>query len=90
MRDIDELYNYAKRNPASLKFRDLIWLVEALGYRFSRQRGSHVLYDRPGLLRPLNFQPIGDMAKPAQVRELIRAHEEWLRGNASVPDKKEP
>ena len=90
MGDIQQLLERARRHPASLKFRELIQLAEALGFTKARHRGtSHLLYTTPNLRRPLNFQPRGDMAKPEQVRQLIRAYDELSRANTKAAESKE-
>jgi predicted RNA binding protein YcfA (HicA-like mRNA interferase family) len=67
----------AKSNPAGIRFRDLVRLVEAAGFELRRQVGSHRVYKRAGL-PIINIQPEGSMAKGYQVKQvvaLIETHE---------------
>jgi hypothetical protein len=52
-------------------FDDFVRLVQAFGFDFERQRGSHQIYRHPLVLEKLNLQPLRDgSAKPYQVRDL--------------------
>lgn len=68
-----ELLERARRNPAGLRFAELCSLAECHGWVFTRQRGSHRLFERLGDARLMNFQEDRGMAKPYQVRQLLRA-----------------
>jgi predicted RNA binding protein YcfA (HicA-like mRNA interferase family) len=61
----------AKSNPAGVRFRDLVRLVEAVGFVLDRQKGSHRVYRREGLTARINLQPQGSMAKVYQVRQVL-------------------
>jgi predicted RNA binding protein YcfA (HicA-like mRNA interferase family) len=66
-----------RKNPASLEFRELVRLVEALGYRLDRQRGSHQIFRHPGPGLPIiNLHADGKQAKAYQVRQVLRLIEE--------------
>ena len=53
-------------------FRDLLRLLEALGFELVRTRGSHHIYGHPAAPGLLNFQEVGGQAKPYQIRQLLR------------------
>lgn len=73
-----EVLEQARRSPASLRFRDLQRLVEAIGYVLRRQKGSHHVFThaaRPALPM-VNLQSDGASAKPYQVRQVVRLIDE--------------
>lgn len=73
MADCEKLLKKARRSPAGLRFAELCRLAECFGFEFSRQRGSHVIYKRPGHRTLMNFQDVKGKAKPVQVRNLLDA-----------------
>ena len=56
---------------------ELVALVEALGFRLDRVRGSHRIYRHPDIPRPVPLQPARGKARPYQVRQLLRLVEEY-------------
>jgi hypothetical protein len=46
-------------------------VAEAFGFELNRVRGSHHIYQRPGVPEPLNLQNVHGKAKPYQVRQLL-------------------
>ena len=66
-----EILAQAKSNPAGVRFRDLLRLIEAAGFVFERQSGSHRIYRREGL-PVINVQPAGSMAKGYQVKQVVK------------------
>jgi predicted RNA binding protein YcfA (HicA-like mRNA interferase family) len=60
-----------RNSAANVRFADLCAVVEALGYTFDRQSGSHRIYQCEGL-RTINLQPgQSGKAKPYQVRQVL-------------------
>ena len=59
-----------RQGRGNIAFRDLQRLLEKLGFRLDRVSGSHHIYIRTGVTRPINIQPLGKDAKPYQVRQL--------------------
>jgi HicA toxin of bacterial toxin-antitoxin, len=55
----------------NVAFGDARRLLEALGFRELRTRGSHHVYGRPGILEQLNLQDRNGQAKPYQLRQLV-------------------
>jgi hypothetical protein len=81
MAGLNELLRRAQANPSSLRFAEACQLAEGAGFELARQRGSHRVYKRPGLLRLLNLQPARNgMAKAYQVRQLLVAIDELQSG----------
>ena len=69
-----QLFNAAKANPRNVRFQDLEKLAIYVGFRFSREKGSHKLYKRLDDPRhTMNFQRAKkkSMAKEYQVKNLI-------------------
>jgi HicA toxin of bacterial toxin-antitoxin, len=58
------------RGSAAIKFTDFQALLQALGFRLERSRGSHRIYRHPDIARPFPIQPEGPDAKRYQVHEL--------------------
>lgn len=61
----------------NVAFGEFLALVEALGFRLDRVRGSHRIYRHPDVPRPVPLQPVKGKAKPYQVRQLLRLLEEY-------------
>jgi predicted RNA binding protein YcfA (HicA-like mRNA interferase family) len=78
-RGSSEILGQARRSVANVRFRDLLKLVEALGYTKARQRGSHQIYSHPSRkdLPIVNLQSDGATAKPYQVRQVLRLIDEY-------------
>ena len=51
------------RGSAAIKFTDFQALLQALGFRLERSRGSHRIYRHPDIARPFPIQPEGPDAK---------------------------
>jgi predicted RNA binding protein YcfA (HicA-like mRNA interferase family) len=69
-------------SPANLRFRDLVRLVEAFGFRLSRTSGSHHIFIHSVVEEAVNIQDVNGKAKPYQVRQvlkLVERHDLQLR-----------
>lgn len=53
----------------NIKFKDLQKLLDIMGFEY-RIRGDHFIYYYKGLPEILNIQPVGNMAKPYQVKQI--------------------
>ena len=63
-----KLYMKALNNPRGLRFEEFSALIEAFGFAFKRQAGSHHMHFRPGVPELVNVQPTKDgKAKDYQV-----------------------
>lgn len=71
MSKLEKILDKARNQPNNFRFDDLIWLAEQVGFVRSRQRGSHVMLDHPGLDVEMNFQEAKGKAKPYQIRQLL-------------------
>jgi predicted RNA binding protein YcfA (HicA-like mRNA interferase family) len=67
----NRILDSARASPASLRF------AEALGFRLSRVKGSHHIFACPDVQELLNPQEVHGMAKPYQVRQLLRLMERY-------------
>ena len=55
----------------NVKFRDVLRLAEAFGFRVSRVRGSHHIVTHDRISEQLNLQDADGEAKPYQIRQLL-------------------
>lgn len=72
------LSRIASGSTKNIGFNEFCALIEAVGFKHDRTRGSHMLYYHPTVRERLNVQPLktGD-AKPYQVRQLLRLIEQY-------------
>jgi len=54
---------------SSINFKDICRLLEYLGFK-CRQKGSHHIFYKEGIVEILNLQPLGNQAKAYQVRQV--------------------
>ncbi|MBX9928485.1 MAG: type II toxin-antitoxin system HicA family toxin [Gemmatimonadaceae bacterium] len=73
MSDCDDLLSKARNNPQGVRFSDICALATCFGWVFDRASGSHHIYKKAGHRIAMNFQDVRGMAKPYQVRQLLRA-----------------
>jgi len=71
------LLERAIRNPASLRFDEMVQLAEAFGFRRSRQRGSHHIFSHAKVRELLNLQDVKGTAKPYQVQQFLKLVERY-------------
>ncbi len=78
MTQIEKLYARVIADPGQqISFRDFVALIEAVGFRHSRSKGSHRSYRHSDCSRLLVIQPQGSKAKRYQVREFLDMVEEF-------------
>ncbi len=78
MVDVLRLYARVRRNPANVRFTQIVRLAEEVGFVEVRVSGSHHIFrhrDYRGVL--VNLQNQGGEAKPYQVRQLVALVEEY-------------
>lgn len=81
MTKIDKLYARVLANPShAISFRDFVTLIEAVGFRHARTKGSHRSYIHAACPKLLVVQPKGKEAKRYQVREFLDMIEEYGLG----------
>jgi len=64
-------------SPKNVQFSDMISLVEAFGFRLSRVRGSHFIFEHPRIPELVNLQEKNGKAKPYQVRQFLELVEQY-------------
>ena len=62
------------RSDANISFADICHLLERAGFTRKPGKGSHTLFHKEGVEEIINLQPIGNKAKPYQVKQIGRAH----------------
>lgn len=72
-----KLLDKALSNPRNLRFREMVALVEAFGFRLARINGSHHIFSHPGVSELVNIQNVGGSAKPYQIRQFLRLVERY-------------
>ena len=70
--DSRKLLRKALDSPQSLRFADALKLAKAFGFRLDRITGSHHIMRRTGIPELVNLQNVSGMAKPYQVRQLLK------------------
>lgn len=71
----------------NVRFADLVRLVEAYGFHRSRTRGSHHIFAHPDARELVNLQDVKGLAKPYQIRQLLRLVERYnLELQSSEPE----
>jgi predicted RNA binding protein YcfA (HicA-like mRNA interferase family) len=72
------LYIKALNNPRGVRFEEFVALVEAFGFGFVRQTGSHRMHFRAGIPELVNVQPTKDgKAKDYQVERFLKLVERY-------------
>ena len=66
------LRRLARGAVRNVRFSDIIDLVEGMGFRLDRTRGSHHVFVHPDVPEVLNLQPGGGQAKACQIRQFLR------------------
>lgn len=61
----------------NVAFADMQKLVEGLGFRLARVRGSHHIFVHPRIDELLNLQKVDGEAKPYQLRQFLRLVERY-------------
>ncbi len=69
-RSLTGTYQKVLSGQGTIAFRDFEALLEALGFAFKGQKGSHRIYFHPSVGRPFPVQPDGKETKRYQVRQL--------------------
>lgn len=60
-----------------MRFREMVTLVEAFGFRLSRVSGSHHIFTHPQVQELVNLQDVKGQAKPYQIRQFLRLVEQY-------------
>jgi predicted RNA binding protein YcfA (HicA-like mRNA interferase family) len=65
------------QSQTNVRFADVVWLAEGLGFRLSRVAGSHHIYAHPSIPAQLNLQNVSGQAKPYQIKQLLKLIERY-------------
>jgi hypothetical protein len=76
----NKLLGKALSNPQGLRFSEALKLASAFGFNVDRISGSHHILKRPGIPELLNLQNARGMAKPYQIRQLLKLVEKHNLG----------
>ena len=61
----------------NIRFREVVILAEAFGFRLSRVKGSHHIFVHPNVQEFVNLQDVGGKAKPYQIHQLLELVERY-------------
>jgi predicted RNA binding protein YcfA (HicA-like mRNA interferase family) len=53
----------------NISFSDLVLILKTLGFEL-RIKGSHHIFFKEGIVEIINLQPVGEKAKPYQVKQV--------------------
>ncbi len=67
----------ARRNPANIRFADMLKLVESFEFVLDRIEGSHHIFKRQGIPKLVNLQNFGGKAKDYQVKQFLKLVDEY-------------
>jgi predicted RNA binding protein YcfA (HicA-like mRNA interferase family) len=79
-----KLLKQALTGSRDIRFGDMVLLVQAFGFRLSRTKGSHHIFNHPEIPELVNLQEVGGKAKPYQIRQFLRLVERY---NLSLGDE---
>ncbi len=72
-----KLYQKARTSPCNYSYKDLCWLVEHVGFKFSGGKGDHRIYKLPGIVEIINLQNVKGKAKPYQIKQVLSLVEKY-------------
>lgn len=61
----------------NIRFTEFVTLVEAFGFELSHIRGSHHIFEHPGVPEILNLQNHKGQVKPYQIRQSLQLVEQY-------------
>ena len=56
----------------NVRFEEVVALAEIYGFRLARIKGSHHIFVHPEVRELINLQNVNGMAKPYQIRQLLK------------------
>lgn len=77
MGDWGKMLLQMRQCPKNTRFTDICKLAVKFGFRFRGGRGSHRIYAQRGVFEILNFQNVGGMAKPYQIRQFLNVIDKY-------------
>jgi predicted RNA binding protein YcfA (HicA-like mRNA interferase family) len=72
-----KLLNKILSGSQNIRFGDFVTLVEAFGFKLSRTRGSHHIFEHPDVPEILNLQNHKGQVKPYQIRQFLQLVEQY-------------
>jgi predicted RNA binding protein YcfA (HicA-like mRNA interferase family) len=72
-----KLLKKALTNPRNMRFKEMVTLIEAFGFRLSRVKGSHHIFAHAQVRELINIQDVHGQAKPYQVRQFLQLVERY-------------
>jgi predicted RNA binding protein YcfA (HicA-like mRNA interferase family) len=72
-----KLLQRALAGSKSIRFGDMVSLVEAFGFRLARVSGSHHIFEHADVPEIINLQDSKGKAKPYQVRQFLELVEDY-------------
>lgn len=79
------LLRKAVSSPKSIRFKELVALTEAFGFRLNRISGSHHIFSHEDIPEIVNLQEAEGKAKPYQIRQLLKLVERY---NLTLEDER--
>ncbi len=61
----------------NIRFSEIVSCAEAFGFNLDRTKGSHHIYIHPDIPELLNLQNVNGMAKPYQIKQLLKIIEKY-------------
>jgi len=56
----------------NVRFEEVVALAEIYGFRLARIKGSHHIFVHPEVRELINLQNVNGIAKPYQIRQLLK------------------
>ena len=72
-------------SPKNIRFKELVALTEAFGFRLNRIAGSHHIFSHEDIPEIVNLQDADGKAKPYQIRQLLKLVERY---NLTLEDER--
>lgn len=72
-------------SPKNIRFKELVEITEAFGFRLNRISGSHHIFPHEDIPEIVNLQDTDGKAKPYQIRQLLNLVERY---NLTLGDEK--
>lgn len=66
-----EIINKLINNNKNIKYSYFCNIVESFGFMCKRQRGSHRIYSKIGVIELINIQNVNGEVKPYQVKQFL-------------------
>ena len=61
----------------NIRFKEMVTLVQAFGFRLSRVSGSHHIFIHPEVREMVNLQEVNGKANPYQIQQFLQLVERY-------------